>query len=229
MDHQTLESDRGKGGEGEQMTVQSPSLPQMRNEGSGVEQFPSCWLLLTGAQLWTWCLCLRWTQSHLSPQLPSGRYWIIQAVGNISRRKESNSLTHSLQEFGHSAPKASSPSARVWANLLAPAALGLINLYPLFFLFFLFLPLKDKAISLATNTLLLYHGLSPYFTKMNTASHGQADAILCMMWLYPGSSDSDTWAHIVAKILFCGAYINNSLLCMCVYIYLCVFICMHVL
>lgn len=75
MDHQTLESDRGKGGEGEQMTAQSPSLPQLQNEGSGVEQFHSLLAPVNwGAALNLVLVPQVNTQSHLSPQLPSGRY-----------------------------------------------------------------------------------------------------------------------------------------------------------
>lgn len=78
MDHQTLESDRGKGGEGEQMTAQSPSLPQLQRrdlEGSGVEQFHSLLAPVNwGAALNLVLVPQVNTQSHLSPQLPSGRY-----------------------------------------------------------------------------------------------------------------------------------------------------------
>lgn len=109
MGHQTLESDRGKGRKGEQMTVWSPSLPHLGNKGSRAEQFhfllaPVNW----GAALNSLLVPQVNTRSHLPPQpamLPPSRYWIIQAVGSISRRKGSNSLTCSLQEFGPSAPK----------------------------------------------------------------------------------------------------------------------------
>lgn len=71
MDHQTLKFDREKGGKGEQKAVQSPSLPQLQNEGSGAEQFHSLLAPVNwGTALNSVLVPQVNTQSHLSPSLP---------------------------------------------------------------------------------------------------------------------------------------------------------------
>lgn len=151
MNHQTLEFDRREGGKDEQMTVQGPSLPQLQNEGCRAEQFHSLLAPVNwGTALNSVLVPQVSTRSHLSPQpavLPSSRCWIIQAARNVSKRKGSNSLTHSLLQFGPSAPKASSVSERVWSKPPCSSSFGVNQA-------FYFLS-KDKATSLATNTLLL--------------------------------------------------------------------------
>lgn len=193
--------------------MQSPSLPQLQNEGSGAEQFhsqlaPVNW----GTALSSMLVPRVHTRSHLSPQpamLPSGRYWIIQAAGNVSRRKSSNSLTHSLQEFGPSAPKASSLSDRIWANLLAPTALGLSS-YTVVWRFCFLSPQRQSYIPGNKHPVALTWARPIFYQN----PHGQVEASLYVMWLCPGSSNSDTRARVISKILFSCACINNSLLCM---------------
>lgn len=69
MDYQVLESDRGRGGKGEQIRVQRPFLPQLQSEESGAEQFHSLLAPVNWGTALNWMLVPQVnTRSHLSPQ-----------------------------------------------------------------------------------------------------------------------------------------------------------------
>lgn len=144
----TSKLSKRKRGKGKQITGQSPPLLQLcRGTWSSpsvcrAEPFPS----VLATDNWSTGLCTTLVPqvnilSHPSVQpakLPSGRYWVLHAARSSSRKKESNSLMHSEQEFGPLDPETSSLPARIQAKALCPDSFGVNQAYIFIYRFWLF-------------------------------------------------------------------------------------------
>lgn len=144
----TSKLSKRKRGKGKQITGQSPPLLQLcRGTWSSpsvcrAEPFPS----VLATDNWSTGLCTRLVPqvnilSHPSVQpakLPSGRYWVLHAARSSSRKKESNSLMHSEQEFGPLDPETSSLPARIQAKALCPDSFGVNQAYIFIYRFWVF-------------------------------------------------------------------------------------------